>query len=219
MAAPGMGMLMEATEKRMEERSVPKMPMTAQQAAQDKMQKLENAWDKLSGEWAAQGLGPPPKMATQVDKGTILTDQEKVWQRQRAEWEAVQAKIEAEWAAGQGDQEVTYSNQWSTEKSGTKKSAKSGTKKASSMSDEMATNSSIDIRPITIAVNNLNTTINKVLTAIESRLKKNDVNSQLKKMTEFISQINDSLPAATEGGGTRRLRMKGKKMSRKNKIY
>jgi len=74
-----------------------------------------------------------------------------------------------------------------------------------------ATNSSIDIRPITIAVNNLNTTINKLLTAIESRLKKNDVNSQLKKMTEFISEINDSLPAPTEGGGTRRANMKKRK--------
>ena len=82
-----------------------------------------------------------------------------------------------------------------------------------------STNSTIDIRPITIAVNNLNTTINKVLTAIESRLKKNDVNSQLKKMTEFISQINDSLPAPTEGGGTRRANIKKRKKTLRRYRY
>lgn len=87
------------------------------------------------------------------------------------------------------------------------------------MVEEKAANSSIDISPITLAVNNLNTTINKVLTAIEARLKKNDVNSQLKKMTDFISQINDSLPVPTEGGGTRRANMKNRKKTLRNRRY
>jgi hypothetical protein len=225
MEAPGMGMAETRTAaatklKAPEMDTTAKMPMTAQQAEQDKMQKLENAWDKLVAEWTADGLTRPPKTARQPGDGAPLTLEEKMWARQRAEWEKVKAQTEAEWAREQGDQKVTYED---AGEGAPKKAAAAAEKRAAiaRMHDEetsvdysvgrakgvavatkmAATNSSIDIRPITIAVNNLNTTINKVLTAIESRLKKNDVNSQLKKMTEFISQINDSLPVQEGGGG------------------
>ena len=148
MAAPGMGMLMEATEKRMEDPGVPKMATKMPAwGGEEEMREFE--------------ASPRAKMAPGV------------------------AAVRGIPADG----------------------------------EMMATHSTIDIRPITIAVNNLNTTINKVLTAIESRLKKNDVNSQLKKMTQFISEINDSLPMPTSGGGTRRANIKKQKKtlrSRKN---
>ena len=80
-----------------------------------------------------------------------------------------------------------------------------------------------DLTPIVTVINNLNGTFNKLLTAIEVRLKRNDINSQLKKITELISLINDNLAAeeeeeATEGGGrTRRLRMKKGKKTLRNR--
>ena len=75
-----------------------------------------------------------------------------------------------------------------------------------------------DFTPIVAVVNKLNGTFNKLLSAIELRLKKNDVNSQLKKITELISLINDNLAAeeeeeATEGGGRSRMK-RGKKTLR-----
>jgi hypothetical protein len=250
MAAPGMGMAgtgmamgMEKseTEQRMAAGSksitpikadtTAKMPMTAQQAEEDKMQRLESAWDNLVAQWAADGMKPPPKTARQPDDGAPLTVQEQMWAKQRKEWERVKAQTEAEWAREQGDQEVTYSNQWAKKSSDDPRmdmGGKVATKMAPGVAavrgipadgETMATHSTIDIRPITIAVNNLNTTINKVLTAIESRLKKNDINSQLKKMTQFISEINDSLPMPASGGGTRRANIKKRKKtlrSRKN---
>jgi hypothetical protein len=74
-----------------------------------------------------------------------------------------------------------------------------------------------DLTLIVAAVNNLNTTLTKVLTSIESRLKKNDVIPQLKKMNGFISEINDSMPIPTSGGGTRRSRMKKPKKTLRNR--
>jgi len=74
------------------------------------------------------------------------------------------------------------------------------------------------ISSVTTAVNNLNTTINNLLTAIESRMKKNNVNDQLKKMTDFISQINDSLPAPASGGGTRRANIKKHKKTLRRRV-
>ena len=75
-----------------------------------------------------------------------------------------------------------------------------------------------DFTPVVAVVNKLNGTFNKLLTAIELRLKKNDVNSQLKKITELISLINDNLTPeeeeeATEGGGRTRVK-RGKKTLR-----
>ena len=208
-----------------------KMPMTAQQAEQDKMQRLENAWDTLVAQWAADGMKPPPKTVRQPDDGAPLTVQEQMWAKQKKEWERVKAQTEAEWAMEQGGQEVTYSNQWAKKSSDDPRmdmGGKVATKMAPGVAavrgipadgEMMATHSTIDIRPITIAVNNLNTTINKVLTAIESRLKKNDVNSQLKKMTQFISEINDSLPIPASGGGTRRANIKKRKKTLRSGRY
>lgn len=74
-----------------------------------------------------------------------------------------------------------------------------------------------DLTLIVAAVNNLNATFNKLLSSIESRLKKNDVIPQLKKMNGFISEINDSMPIPTAGGGTRRSRMKKSKKTLRNR--
>jgi hypothetical protein len=76
----------------------PPAPMTAQQAEEDKMRKLEEAWDKQAAAWAAQGLKPPPKGPAKQANGVSLTPEQKaqemVWEKQRAEWAAVQAKLQ-----------------------------------------------------------------------------------------------------------------------------
>lgn len=81
----------------------------------------------------------------------------------------------------------------------------------------MPAQSSSDLTLIVAAVNNLNATFNKLLSSIENRLKKNDVIPQLKTMTKFISEINDSLPEPSYGGGTRRSRMKKGKKTLRNR--
>jgi hypothetical protein len=108
------------------------MPMTAQEAEEDKMRKLEEAWDKQAAAWAAQGLKPPPKgpakgPAKQAN-GTLMTPEQKaaqemVWEKQRAEWAAVQAKLESE--NGQARKSSSGNSQMNTEKSSmnTKKSS------------------------------------------------------------------------------------------------
>jgi hypothetical protein len=87
------------------------------------------------------------------------------------------------------------------------------------MGNAMAVGSSSgsDLGAVTTSLNNLNNTIKKTLTAIESRLKKNDVNPALTKMNDILGEINDSMPEPASGGGySRRFRVKkGKKMSRK----
>ena len=83
------------------------------------------------------------------------------------------------------------------------------------MADERSSGN--DLGAVTTSLNNLNNTIKKTLTAIESRLKKNNVNPALTKMNEILGEINDSMPEPASGGGySRRLRVKkGSKMSRK----
>ena len=182
-----MGMLMEATEKRMEDPGVPKM--ATKMPAWEEEGSMEKSYTEKRMEEPSV-----PKMAIRRMNRPMTAEQ-------------------------QAEQDEMNAREMDAQMKMSKVAAKAVGKSMPRMAEEKATNSTIDIRPITIAVNNLNTTINKVLTAIESRLKKNDVNSQLKKMTQFISEINDSLPMPTSGGGTRRANIKKQKKtlrSRKN---
>ena len=199
-------MAMEATEKRMEQPSVPKM---ASYEASPKMATKMPAWgeeDSMEKSYTEKQMASPgvPKMASYEASPKM------------ASYEGAREKMATKMPAWGGEEEMRE-----FEASPRAKMAPGVAVGRSIPADRemMATHSTIDIRPITIAVNNLNTTINKVLTAIESRLKKNDINSQLKKMTQFISEINDSLPMPSSGGGTRRANIKKRKKtlrSRKN---
>ena len=61
---------------------------------------------------------------------------------------------------------------------------------------------------VVTVLSQINTTLQTSLTAIESRLKKNDINPALETLNDYLSQINGSLPTPAGGGGTRRSRVK-----------
>jgi hypothetical protein len=76
-----------------------------------------------------------------------------------------------------------------------------------------ATNIPPTIAGVITVLSQINTTLQTSLTAIESRLKKNDVNPALETLNDYLSQINGSLPTPAGGGGTRRSRVKKRKQT------
>ena len=77
----------------------------------------------------------------------------------------------------------------------------------------------MSVSSIAELINKINASFSNLLPKMESQMKKNDINPQLKKMTQFISEINDSLPMPTSGGGTRRANIKKRKKTLRSGRY
>jgi hypothetical protein len=196
----------------------PPAPMTAQQAEDDKLSKLEEAWDKQAAAWAAQGLKPPPKGPAKQANGVSLTPEQKaqemVWEKQRAEWAAVQAKLQMNnSSSGMG---VSRNNGYGTMTVGeaSAKMAAAGEKMAAAemkmaqVSNSMLSPSKpLDIKPVLGALSTINTTLVNSINLIESTAKKNDINPELSEMNDYLLEILSNFPG--QGGGGKSTSKKG----------
>jgi flagellar biosynthesis GTPase FlhF len=140
---------------------------------------------------------------------------------QAAEKAAAEKAAAEKAAAEKAAAEKAAAEKAAAEKAAAQAAAQAAAEKAKAAAEKAkaADNTTImSVSGIAGLINKINATFTNLLPKIENRLKKNDMIPQLKKLTQFLSEINDSLPEPTYGGGTRRSRMKkGKKTLRNRK--